>query len=87
MPTMDGLEPLPQEQDAAFDWHPADVLAALKKTWPFPGRCFSGQRLPSDRGRQGVEATLAGRGGIDRGGPWGNARGYLAVTLPGRGRW
>ena len=50
MPKIDGPEPVPQE--VVSDWHPADVLAALKK------RGFSLVKLSTDHG---YHPTAAGK--------------------------
>lgn len=50
MPRIDGPEPVPQEPES--DWHPADVLAALKK------RGFSLVKLSTDNG---YHPTAAGK--------------------------
>jgi Ner family transcriptional regulator len=50
LPRFEGLAPVPQE--AGSDWHPADILAALKK------RGFSLVRLSTDHG---YHPTAAGK--------------------------
>jgi len=50
LPRIDGPEPAPQE--AGSDWHPADILAALKK------RGFSLVKLSTDNG---YHPTAAGK--------------------------
>ena len=50
MPTFDGPEPVSQEADS--DWHPADVLAALKKR---------GHSLARLSVANGYHATAAGK--------------------------
>jgi Ner family transcriptional regulator len=50
LPTLDGPEPVPQGADS--DWHPADILAALKKR----GYSLAGLSVAN-----GYHATAAGK--------------------------